>query len=161
MASFADLPPGRYQMRIEAYGFARLVRDEDVTAQQERPVLVTLKPAVLGCAPHYWIDYDDRPGSHVRGMVLDGESGKGIRGVKIQLRLPGEKKPIVNLRSRGKSMFEMPQIAPGRYRLRIMDGTEYPDSTYQTEEIDLVVPTQDSLSITFKLMRKGFIEICR
>jgi hypothetical protein len=87
-------------------------------------------------------------------MVIDAESNKGIGGVKIQLRLPGEKNPLITLRSQKKGTFVVPQIAPGQYRLRVTDDTEYQD-----EQMELLVP-MDTLFITVRLTRKGHIEIC-
>jgi hypothetical protein len=157
--TFANLRSGRYNMRVGAPGFTLWVRDQDITAQQERPLVVTLKPGVLSCEPHYSIEYDNQPGSPVRGMVIASESGKGVRGLKIQLWLPDEKTPIVTLLSQKKGLFEMPEIASGRYRLRVAD-TRNSDSTYQDEQVNLVLPTQDAPFITVTMRRKGHIEVC-
>lgn len=162
VATFVNLNSGTSNIRIAAYGFTTWVRDQDIKVQQDRPLLVTLKPAVLSCDPHFSIEYDNRPGSLVRGVVIDSKSGNGIRGIKIQLRLPDGKKPLVTLRSQKKGLFEIPKIAPGRYRLRITDDIGYfnSDLSYQDEQVILVVPTQDAPFITVELMRKGDVEVC-
>lgn len=154
MASFSNLPFGRYKVRVSESGFIVWLRDLDYTAPQERPLLVTLRLGSLGCEPHYWIEYDNGPGPQVRGMVINAESGKGIRGLKIDLRHPGDKKPIITMRSQKKGVFEIPGIAPGRYRLRVTGDTEFAD-----EQVELVVPT-DKMFITIRPLRRGFIEIC-
>lgn len=154
MATFANLAPGKYNVSVSASGFVRWqLLDHEITSAQEHPILATLKPGTLGCDLRYEIEYDNsEPGPAVRGVVID--SGKGIRGAKLLVRLSGEKIPRVTLRSQKKGLFQLPDLSPGRYRLRVTN------ESYQDLEIDLAVPTQDISIVTIKPMRKGYVEIC-
>ena len=160
-AIFANLPSGNYKIRIEAFTFKTWTGNEDITTEQERPLLVTLQPGVLSCEPPDQIEYNNKPGPPVQGMVVDGISGRGIRGMRIEWRRPGEKKPMLTVRSMKKGFFEVSNIPPGRYRFRITDeGYTEPDKIHQDVETDVVIPRQDSLFITIKLSRKGYVKIC-
>jgi hypothetical protein len=57
-------------------------------------------------------------------VVIDDVSRKSIRGAKLQFRLIHEKNAKIILRSQKKGVFESPNIAPGRYRLRITDESQ-------------------------------------
>jgi hypothetical protein len=152
----ADLPNvalGRNTVHVSAAGF-KTWNDESLVVTPDRSILVTLEPATLGCDPDYKIRYRIEPGPPVQGIVL-GQSDSGVRGISIRPYLPGEKKPILKLHSQKKGHFEIPQIPAGRYRLRITN-----DPLYQDEQIDLVVPTQDTLFLTIKLAKRGSVDIC-
>jgi len=68
---------------------------------------------------------------------------------------------MLTVRSMKKGFFEVSNIPPGRYLVRVTDEdyTEL-DKIHQDVETDVVVPRQDSLFITVKLSRKGYVEIC-
>src|SRR4051794_34980304 len=85
-AIFANLPSGNYKIRIEAFTFKTWTGNEDITAEQERPLLVTLQPGVLGCEPPDRIEYNNKPGPPVQGMVVDGRSRNGLREMRIEWR---------------------------------------------------------------------------
>ena len=160
-ANFANLSSGNYKIRIEAFTFKIWTGKEDIATEQERPLLVTLQPGVLGCEPPDQIEYNNKPGPPVQGMVVDSISRHGLRGMRIEWRRPGEKNPMLTVRSMKKGFFEVSNIPPGRYLVRVTDEdyTEL-DKIHQDVETDVVVPRQDSLFITVKLSRKGYVEIC-
>jgi hypothetical protein len=103
-ATFANLPTGKYRVRVNAYSFREWIRDQDIADKQQPPLLVTLRQSSLGCEPRYWIDYDNKPGPQVRGQITNIETGKSIRGIRIDLYRSGEKKPFVTTRSGKKSL---------------------------------------------------------
>jgi uncharacterized surface anchored protein len=157
-ATFVNLPSGRYDIRISAYGFVVWQsRNYDVTVPQKGPMLATLRFGTTGsCDPPYRIEYDNRHSRDppVRGVIIDADSRKSIRGATLHFRLMDEKKPELILRSQNKGVFELPNIAPGRYRLRVTN------EFYRDLEMDLVVPTQDVVIITIELDRNDHVHVC-
>jgi hypothetical protein len=157
LAIFVNVPSGRYDIRIRAYGFIVWeLRNYDLTVPQKRSMPATLRFATTGaCAPPYRIEYDNtQPRASVRSVVIDSDSGKSIRGATLYFRPIDEKKPRIILRSQKKGVFELQNIAPGRYRLRVTNDF------YHDIEMDLVVPAQDAVSITIRLDRNDIVRVC-
>jgi hypothetical protein len=157
MATFFDLPQGKYDVRISAYGFiVWQLQNYNVTVPQNRLLQATLSFATLACDPSYHSEYDNTQprGAPVRGSVIDADSGKGIRGATLVFRRANENKPKITIRSQSKGVFEVPDIAPGHYKLRVKN------EFFREVEMDLIVPIQDAVVITVELDRNDHVRLC-
>jgi hypothetical protein len=75
--------------------------------------------------------------SVIRGVLRDSQENRFVPNATVQLFQPGDSLPFKSVISRGNGRFQLMDIIPGNYRIRI--------STVGFESIDSLVDVRDSV----------------
>ena len=125
VATFDSIPPAEYQVTVESEGWSEVRSDRFAVVPGEE----------------YELEITLRIGSRIEGIVED-MNARPIEGARVRIYVPAEKpRRIARVRTDENGRYEIEDLAPGTYELRVTHREYAPLSqTIEVSAADSVLP---------------------